>query len=1696
MMNKAFRATLSLLLVCCLLLGLSANAIVLAASSNAVELNLQSTGKTGKLVLEEGANEFTLVAEKDGKMTIAVSRAGTRTKADSIAKFFGEGKTKLYVNGELVDGISTTIKVAKGDAITIVVDYAGNFKSSNDAWKNAIQFTVTYALNYVSFGASNTNGYGLSGYLPEGTTAENKADANVFGYQKMPVGSYPYLVAQALNEKLGGTFAEGTYTGDLQELQPFTNVFVNQLAMSSMRAEELRFLLDETYPGDNYTDWRFYDVNGDGDSPEGNWFGRANVDLDTLRGIYADAIANADVITFDMGVNNFGVFMNRAMSGSVSIDLNDIDPEIAAMYDEAKAYIRGILVEQAGEVALMMDEMNTVIDALAFTLVGFCTSFDVIMEKIYELNPDATVVVVSIQSLLTGLSLQIEGFDEELPLDQLFGAVINAANTYTAVVSPYSTKYQYADVRENGRVEFFVDQMLAYDGNPENLDSDIIDCFNVYDDDMHTERKVQQVFASQYGAALAANGYTMEQFLSEGKAGTLPEAFVPYYEMYVNARTVAYDVMGEVFQEALECHVLDFGALSFPLKGAIEGLLLSTFDQMALQAMGEVVADPTYQFDLDTLYPDGFYETMTEFVCTQYADVLAGAGVELTVDIMKTIACMGIRTGIGNSFFGHPNRAGHQQIADTILKAIDENIGGNQEFEDEVGDALRALYLYLEQNGYIDAAKADAKAYVENLMNVMGGIVDGNLNELIATLQGNITEMNAEVEALLAELETALNELAVLENETLVAMEEKLAELEAELAAMEAKLEAIQNGSFARSAVADGKEQAEALIEAIEETKAEIEELTAAIEYVKFQIAYDKSGIEAIQAAIAQLMANIEATEESLAVAVAAANKLAEDSIELYNACIVLNDALEVLYNDTVAQVDWEAVFEAIEVIIELTPVVIEEVQNVYNKTVEAIEMVEASVEVLENGIANIKGIAAALIASAEELAAIEAVKAEELLAAAEKIAAEINECVEVSFADVVEAMNTTAAELEVVLVAEYEKAMALYEENQTAIYAALAVAYWYADQKGYIDQANALVAGYVAMAGEYVETLKGELVKAEAYLNEVLPQIEAELLAKLAEAELAIQDAEAALAAAKAELLTAADKAAAEAAVEAAEAALAAAKALKAEVEAKIAEAKAVVEAIEAYINVVIADIEAVEAALNDVIDAGVVVYEDVLALIDALCNLKKAVCATVESAKDLAEAVCNEVVKLAGYVGLIIDETVDAVEAVVNAAEQTVETFTWLVENADDLAKELAELAVKYGEELAEELYNWAVENQEELKQLLIVLGEEALELLVELAKEYGVEILDRLVALVEEYGAEAIEYIKPYIEELLYNATHGDYVIDEDSSYVALGDGTYAGLVAEWLTGLVAEQAYYTYNTNDLTVAGSTIADLTAEQLAAAAAADLVTIGYGNETWVAEAITAVIDGMMYGTTVECDWEAVANSTITGYIEEALAEVNAMLLAEGLDAFVADMLTMAIELYAYRAAEYATELPEVIDAIHDENPDALIVVVGMANLFEGFTITHEGAVIDMGELVEYVVTAADVHGIITAIVNENVVYVPNNGVESTLTNTTLELMSAEAIGLLLRFEVEITEAGNAQILENIQNALNVTVINSGLPGDVNDDGVVDLKDLVRLRKYLAGADVVIHMGNADVNGDGLVDLKDLVRMRKYFAGADVELG
>ena len=62
-------------------------------------------------------------------------------------------------------------------------------------------------------------------------------------------------------------------------------------------------------------------------------------------------------------------------------------------------------------------------------------------------------------------------------------------------------------------------------------------------------------------------------------------------------------------------------------------------------------------------------------------------------------------------------------------------------------------------------------------------------------------------------------------------------------------------------------------------------------------------------------------------------------------------------------------------------------------------------------------------------------------------------------------------------------------------------------------------------------------------------------------------------------------------------------------------------------------------------------------------------------------------------------------------------------------------------------------------------------------------------------------------------------------------------------------------------------------------------------------------------------------------------------------------------------------------------------------------------------------------------------------------------------------------------------------------IPGDVNDDGRVDIHDALLVFQYDAGWNVTINQRNADVNEDGRIDTSDALLILQYSAGEKVVL-
>lgn len=102
---------------------------------------------------------------------------------------------------------------------------------------------------------------------------------------------------------------------------------------------------------------------------------------------------------------------------------------------------------------------------------------------------------------------------------------------------------------------------------------------------------------------------------------------------------------------------------------------------------------------------------------------------------------------------------------------------------------------------------------------------------------------------------------------------------------------------------------------------------------------------------------------------------------------------------------------------------------------------------------------------------------------------------------------------------------------------------------------------------------------------------------------------------------------------------------------------------------------------------------------------------------------------------------------------------------------------------------------------------------------------------------------------------------------------------------------------------------------------------------------------------------------------------------------------------------------------------------------------------------------------------------------------------------GKLIKSKVWVAETGETTTTTTTETATppvtTEPIEGAGIAGDANEDGKVDLKDVILIRRCIAGGwDVKLNEINADVNDDSVVDLKDVIFIRRYIAGGwDVEL-
>lgn len=126
---------------------------------------------------------------------------------------------------------------------------------------------------------------------------------------------------------------------------------------------------------------------------------------------------------------------------------------------------------------------------------------------------------------------------------------------------------------------------------------------------------------------------------------------------------------------------------------------------------------------------------------------------------------------------------------------------------------------------------------------------------------------------------------------------------------------------------------------------------------------------------------------------------------------------------------------------------------------------------------------------------------------------------------------------------------------------------------------------------------------------------------------------------------------------------------------------------------------------------------------------------------------------------------------------------------------------------------------------------------------------------------------------------------------------------------------------------------------------------------------------------------------------------------------------------------------------------------------------------------------------------VNENIVTLKtdgktlfsNDGVNWTLNNT-----FTQEIDTTVNYYAKKAET-TTNYLGATSSALEYLNANTFDPYDVNLDGLINIADMILLRRYLAGWNITVTLGNLDINQDGKINNGDAIYFARYLAGWNI---
>ena len=592
---------------------------------------------------------------------------------------------------------------------------------------------------YVSLGDSMTNGLGLENY-------------DNYGYLAEPVGSYPVLL-------------ESKYNWDL-----------TQLAISSLRAEDVLNLLTFTgengaIEGDLY--WEEI-VNTTCENSD-----RVSQAVGVVAANYQQAVNNADVISLQLGNNNFTTFMTQKLKYELSVltdgalnlgvgneyanaitsaDIAErvalLSPEAAEYVDEVYAMLMAALTTNAPMDEKMISFCNEMALFGTYSFASYMVGYKGVMDYIVANNADAELIIVGLPNALYGFGIDVNSDGSaDIDLGQFFDVLVNAANLYVvglaATYSDLDIVYAEADSAE---IEQFYNTEAMQ--NPASND------------------KVRKgMIATVCGMIFPMlNGVVSDGIDAMVKA-VIPTEYIDYFNVSVELPMLNLDVVNGDYSSIGEATVNINFAEGLPV--VAENLVRTTINEAVDSTMiyGKAV-------EIYLAFETAIANAATMKVVDLNAVMALTGGLDAifaTIDvndlenslldndsIMSLMHLVG-RFIVGDGIGCHPTADGHAAIYEAIVAAYDNGYTPKDQVAVEAQKAVDLIVKLIDENkeeiyavGY-DLAKPYLDVAVIELykLNVALGQIDVNeitdiSNDMRTKLDNAIIEAQKDVQNLIS----------------------------------------------------------------------------------------------------------------------------------------------------------------------------------------------------------------------------------------------------------------------------------------------------------------------------------------------------------------------------------------------------------------------------------------------------------------------------------------------------------------------------------------------------------------------------------------------------------------------------------------------------------------------------------------------------------------------------------------------------------------------------------------------------------------------------------------------------------------------------------------------------------------------------------------------------------------------------------